>query len=167
MLVYPKAYAYGDHNRGERCEIKILLTMNLLRHLMSFPIIQCKYTNRCRQEHNYSPLSLYFACPLRPLVQKVTLRINYLALLGISDKEILSEQCGNLYRRLYKNNQIGKLRIANSIWMDDEFGGKPIIFKNEFVRQAAENFYASAHRVDFAKDETEEDGRLDINKYQW
>ena len=33
-------------------------------------------------------------------------------------------------------------------------GVNRLYLKDEFVRQAAENFYTSSHRVDFAKDET-------------
>ncbi|NLL04908.1 MAG: serpin family protein [Clostridiaceae bacterium] len=77
-----------------------------------------------------------------------------LDLLGVSDTETLSMQCGNLYRLLYKDNNIGKLKIANSIWMDDDMNGAPIVFKEDFVKNAAENFYASSHSVDFASEET-------------
>ncbi|NLL01216.1 MAG: serpin family protein, partial [Clostridiales bacterium] len=106
---------------------------------------------------NYSPISLYYALSLAASGAEGETKDQLLALLGVSDKEVLSEQCGNLYRRLYKDNEIGKVKIANSLWMDDEFKGKPIIFKDDFVRQAAENFYASSHSVDLASVKTGRD----------
>ena len=74
--------------------------------------------------------------------------------MGIPDARVLSEQCGNLYRTLYRDNKIGKLKIANSIWMDDDMNGEPVVFKDSFVKHAAEHFYASSYSVDFAREET-------------
>ncbi len=59
-----------------------------------------------------------------------------------------------MYQVLYRDNEIGKLKIANSIWMDDDMNGEPILFKDDFVKRSAENFYASSHSVDFANEET-------------
>ena len=74
----------------------------------------------------------------------------------MADGETLSIQSGNLYRLLYTDNEIGKLKIANSLWLDDDMNGEPIEFKKSFVKNAAENFYASSHSVDFADADTTE-----------
>lgn len=75
-------------------------------------------------------------------------------MLGVSEPRVLEEQCGNLYRRVYRDNEIGKLKIANSIWMDNDMNGEPVSFKDSFVKSAAANFYASCHSVDFSENKT-------------
>lgn len=154
-IVYPEAYAYGDFDTLKQVRDQNPIEDEFIKALNEFTYkTSANILTEAGKNINYSPISLYYALSLAASGAEGETEDQLLALLGVSDKEILSEQCGNLYCRLYKNNQVGKLKIANSLWIDDEFGGKPIIFKDEFVRQAAENFYASSHRVDFAKDET-------------
>ncbi len=154
-VVYPKAYALTDHNvrREVRDENPVddafIKAVNEFSYKTSANIL-----TEAGKNMNYSPISLYFAMSLAASGAEGDTEEQLLALLGVSDKEVLSKQCGNLYRTLHKDNEIGKLKIANSLWMDNELKGKSIIFKDDFVRQAAENFYASSHSVDFAKDET-------------
>ncbi|MPM99472.1 hypothetical protein SDC9_146663 [bioreactor metagenome] len=64
------------------------------------------------------------------------------------------EQCGNLYRRLYTDNEIGKLKIANSLWLDDEVNGQKINFKDRFLKNAAKDLYASIFSVNFSDKNT-------------
>ncbi len=154
-VVYPKAYAFEDHNAWREVRDQNPVDDDFTKALNEFSYNTGAYIlTDAGKNINYSPLSLYFALSLAASGAEGDTKGQLLDLLGISDKEVLSEQCGNFYRTLYRDNEIGKLRIANSIWMDDEFNGEPIIFKNDFVRHAAENFYASAHSVDFSKDET-------------
>ena len=71
-----------------------------------------------------------------------------LDLLGISDPAQLSDQCAKLYRLLSRDNEVGTLRLANSLWMDQR-----VDWKQSFVTQAAQNFYAEVYQVDFTTDE--------------
>ncbi len=98
---------------------------------------------------NYSPLSLYYALALVATGAEGDALDELLDLLGISDKDELSKQCGNFYRRMYMDNEVGKLKIANSLWMDKSIG-----WRSEFIKNATENFYASSFSVDFSKEET-------------
>ena len=72
----------------------------------------------------------------------------------VANGETLSSK-RNLCRLLYTDNESGKRKIANS-WLDDDMNGEPIEFKKSFVKNAAENFYASSHSVDFADADTTE-----------
>ncbi len=99
---------------------------------------------------NYSPLSLYYALSIAASGANGETADELLGLLGVADASELSAQCGNLYRRLYTDNPIGALQIANSLWVDSEVNGTAIAIKDAFVQNAAENFYASVHPVDFA-----------------
>lgn len=102
----------------------------------------------------YSPLSLYYALAIAASGSEGETQNQLLKLLDVSDKEYLSKQCGNLYRLTYKDNELSKLKIANSLWLDNEFNGKKVNFKNEFIKNAGDNFYASLFSVDFSSKET-------------
>ncbi len=155
QVVYPKAYAYTDPNGWIEVREQNPVDDDFIKAVNEFSYkTSANILTEAGKNINYSPISLYFAMSLAASGAEGETEEQLLALLGVSDKEVLSKQCGNLYRTLHKDNEIGKLKIANSLWMDDEFKGKPIIFKDDFVRQAAENFYASSHSVDFANDET-------------
>lgn len=93
----------------------------------------------------YSPLSLYYALAIAATGASGETQKQMLAALGAGDAETLSRQSGNLFRLLYSENEVRKLNIANSLWIDDGFSPK-----NAFVENAVENFYADTYRVDFA-----------------
>jgi serpin B len=73
------------------------------------------------------------------------------SVLGTSGKGIdyLSDQNSKLFRLLYLDNEIGKLKIANSIWLQ-----KNLSFKKSFLDSAVNNFYASLFNVDFSDKNT-------------
>jgi serine protease inhibitor len=153
-VVYPKAYAFDDFDARRRVREQNPVDDSLITSLNSFSYRTGSLIFKDKGKNiNYSPISLYFALSLAASGARSDTQAELLALLGIADATTLSEQCGNLYRTLYTDNEMGKLKIANSIWMDDGINGNPIAFKDDFVKQAAENFYASSHIVDFAGEE--------------
>ncbi len=156
-VIYPQSYAFEDSDAERAVRRQNPVNADFIEALNEFSYKTGAYIlTDANKNINYSPISIYFALSLAASGAEGDTEEQLLTLLGISDKEVLTKQCGNFYRMLYRDNEIGKLRIANSIWMDDELNGEPITFKNDFVRYAAENFYASSHSVDFAKDETRE-----------
>ena len=102
----------------------------------------------------YSPLSLYYALAIATSGSDCETRNQLLKLLDIPDKDYLSQQCSNLYRLLYTDNEYSKLKVANSLWLDNEFKGSDVKFKDDFINNARDNFYASLFSVDFSSDET-------------
>ena len=102
-------------------------------------------------EHNalYSPLSLYYALALSAAGARGDTQTEILALLGVSDAETLAEQCGNLYRLLYLDNDLSQLRLANSLWVQEGAS-----FHDGYLKTAADNYYASLFSVDFGGAET-------------
>jgi len=154
-VVYPKAYAFDDHDTWRKVMEQNPVNDNLIAALNDFSYkTGSVILSDTGKNINYSPLSLYYALSLAASGAKNETEAQLLALLGIPDAQMLSEQCGNLYRTLYTDNKIGKLKIANSIWMDNDMNGVSIRFKDDFVKQAAKNFYASSHSVDFADPKT-------------
>ena len=63
--------------------------------------------------------------------------------------DYLATQSSHLFQRLYRDNEVGQLHVANSIWLRQDSD-----FREAFVDRAAEKFYASAYRVDFTNPKT-------------
>ena len=154
-VVYPKAYAFEDYDTWREVREQNPVDDSFIAAINDFSYKTGAIVLKDEGKNvNYSPLSLYYALSIAAFGAKTETEAQLLALLGIDDVQVLSEQCGNLYRLLYRDNEIGKLKLANSIWMDDDMNGEPIVFKDDFVKRSAENFYASSFSVDFANEET-------------
>ena len=150
-VIYPRAYGLEDRDAQWK-----VFEQNPVDDLFMAALSDFSYKTgasilgEAGENMNYSPLSLYYALALAASGAGGETEAELLALLGAPDSRFLSTQCGNLYRILYRDNEIGKLKIANSLWMDDDMNGDPVVFKKNYVRDAAKNFYASSHSVDFA-----------------
>ncbi len=89
----------------------------------------------------YSPMSLYFALMLLREGTSGTTRTQLDALLGSTAAEAKKQ-----YERLYRDNEYGKLLIANSLWTTDK-----VTYRQEFVDAVQQNFYASLMRTQFGE----------------
>ena len=154
-VIYPKAYAFDDYDSWRK-----IIDENKVEDNTIKIINDCAYKTGSlilkdsEKNMNYSPLSLYYALGLATTGARAETEMELLNLLGMPDRETLSLESGNLYRTLYKDNKIGKLKIANSLWLGNEINGQPLMFKDSFVENAAKNFYASSYNVDFSNKET-------------
>ena len=97
----------------------------------------------------YSPISLYFALALCTTGAEGQTGEELLALLHAENSETLAEQCSRLYRLNYTDNQISKLKIANSLWLEKEQE-----FREDFLQTASQRFYASIYTADFRDERT-------------
>lgn len=150
-VVYPKAYAFEDYDTWREIREQYPVDDGMGAVLNDFSYKTGSIILKDAVENiNYSPLSLYYALSLAASGAKGDTGEQLLTLLGVPDINYLSEQCKNLYNNLYRDNEIGKLKIANSIWMDNDMNGDPVVFKDGFVRNAAQSFYADSHSVDFS-----------------
>ncbi|MDR1589641.1 MAG: serpin family protein [Oscillospiraceae bacterium] len=149
--VYPKGIAFEDFDaRRELRDLNpvndnTVNAVNQFSYNTAAQILTESGTNAC-----YSPLSLYYALALAAVGAEGPTQEELLVLLGAGDITQLSEQCGNLYRVLYTDNEISKLKIANSLWLDNEVDGQKVSFRDSFTENAAANFYASLFTADFA-----------------
>lgn len=148
---YPDGIAFDDLDalRASRTANRVTAaSYNAIRafsYSTAAPILNSVAVNGC-----YSPLSLYFALALAGTGAGGQTRGELLNFLGESDTGRLSENMSNLYRLLYADNQITRLKIANSLWLDKDFQGEPVQYKDSFIQNAASMFYASLFTVDFA-----------------
>lgn len=93
----------------------------------------------------YSPLSVYYALAIAASGASGDTQKELLDALGVEDVETLSAQCGNLFRALYSDNETATLKLADSLWIDDDFSPK-----DAFVQNAVANFYAETFRADLS-----------------
>lgn len=101
----------------------------------------------------YSPYSLYVALALAASGAEGATREEMLAVLeakGMS-REDMSRETGNLIRLLHTDNEVGRLKTANSLWIKEGHS-----FKKDYEKLAARDFYSSLHLVDFNRKETAE-----------
>ncbi|MDW2800895.1 serpin family protein [Clostridium boliviensis] len=154
-VVYPNAFAFEDDDTRRKVREENPVVDNFIAAINDFSYKTGALVLTDEGKNiNYSPLSLYYALSIAASGAKSETETQLLDLLGIGNIQELSAQSGNLYRLLYRDNEIGKLKIANSIWLDDDVNDEAILFKDDFVKGSAENFYASSQRVDFASEET-------------
>lgn len=152
--VYPEGIAFNDYDslRAVRAENPVddsyLEALNDFSYSFASELLSSQSENI-----SFSPTSLYMALSLAATGANGATQDEILSVLGLSGKgtDFLSTQSSNLYRLLYTDNKIGKLKIANSLWLK-----KDAAFKDEFITNAAQNFYASIHNIDFADDKAAE-----------
>ncbi len=149
-VVFPKAYAFEDFDTRREIFTGYPVKKDFLSSLNDFSYETAAQIFLNNQGNiNYSPLSLYYALATATLGAEDETADELLSLLGVSDKTVLSEQCRNLYNQLYTDNEIGKLKIATSLWMDDN-----INWKNDYIQNVADNLYAHSFSVDFKNNTT-------------
>ena len=81
------------------------------------------------ENRNYSPLSLYYALALAAQGASGTTEQEFLDLLGVDNRDELAEACGKLYRLLYTDNEIGQLKLADSLWMSGKSKFKKTLYR--------------------------------------
>ena len=154
-VVYPEAFAFDDFEMLRMIEEENPLDGDFLNALDEFAYRTTSLLLLdVKKNANYSPLSFYYALALVTSGAVDDTAEELLSLLGVNDIETLSIQCSNLFRLLYRDNDIGKLKIANSLWLDNKVNGKDIEFEEWFINNAVDNFYASLYNVDFSNPNT-------------
>ncbi|NLK69567.1 MAG: serpin family protein [Clostridiaceae bacterium] len=152
---YPKGFSSSDYEamRQRRDENPVNDSTYDAIHKFSYntaaQVFKEVETNNC-----YSPLSLYYALALAATGAEGSTKDELSELLGFDNVFDLSKECGNLYRLLYTHNEISRLKIANSLWLDNDMNGQEYNYKEPFLKNATDNFYASLFSVDFSDEST-------------
>ena len=153
--VYPKSIAFEDYDSASAVRESNALNEDFIASLNQFSYATAsRVLNDSDGNANYSPLSLYLALALAAAGAQGSTKDEMLSVLGVNDTAALSSQCSKLFNLLYTDNEITKLTIANSVWMDNTVNGNKIVFKKSYMDNAAKNFYASLFSVDFADQKT-------------
>ena len=152
-VVYPQSISYNDYDAKSG-----LLADNPLADGFTDAVNDFSYETGIKlltasKNACYSPVSLYFALAVADAGAAGTTKDELDALL-CADGFDLSAQCRALYNRMYLDNEVSKLLIANSLWMDDEVNGEKVDFSGDYVKNAADNFYCSLFQADFSSPDT-------------
>lgn len=92
----------------------------------------------------YSPMSLYMALAMMAESAQGSTQEEILKAISMNDMDMIREQTGKLFRKLYFYNEIGRLNLANSLWLN-----KDIEFNKSFLDKMAADYYAHSFSVDF------------------
>ncbi|MDP4089466.1 MAG: serpin family protein [Bacillota bacterium] len=150
--VYPKGIAFEDFQGQLDNRTKNQLDSDFFSALEDFSYKSAsKLLSGSTRNVTYSPVSLYMALSAAGTGARNASQKEIFSVLGISgkDADFLSDQNSKLFRQLYTDNEIGKLKIANSLWLQ-----KNKEFKQAYVDNAADKFYASIFNVDFSDQNT-------------
>ena len=152
---YPAAVAFDDYDaKAAICESnpvdeKFIDSINNFAAESSSKLLKRRSDN-----YTYSPISAYMALSLATAGSNGGTQQELLEVLGIDKKQgvsYLAAQNANLFRRMYLDNDMGKLKIANSLWLSED-----LTFNQKYLDTATGQFYASLFNVDFADKKTGE-----------
>lgn len=152
---YPAAVAYDDYEaKAAICESNPV-DETFISSLNDFAAkSSSKVLRRQSENYTYSPISAYMALSLATVGSNGDTQQELLKALGIDSKKgvsYLAAQNANLFRRMYLDNDMGKLKIANSLWLSDD-----MTFNQNYLDTATGQFYAFLFNVDFADKKTGE-----------
>lgn len=152
---YPEGVGFDDHDGRWAIRDANIVEEDFYAALNQFAYkTASQVLSESDENQLYSPISLYLATALATAGAKGETQEELLALLGVVDSEVLATQCGNLYRLLYTDNEIAKLRIANSLWLDRKINDEDVKFKETYLDLARLDFYASVYEIDFSNPDT-------------
>lgn len=142
---YPKAYSFDNREEAGKIRDQNPVEGKFYQALKNF-----SYETACAliedgKNLTYSPVSLYYALAIAAEGAKGSTRDEIMSLLGYGETEKLAIWCHNLYNLLNKDNEIGKLAIRNSIWIDNDLS-----VNNEYVERLATQYYTESYYGDFA-----------------
>jgi len=150
---YPKKYSFNDYDadskqRMENQGIDKTFLSNLTKFsYQSASVILAKDDKKSNSL--YSPVSLYMAMAMLTESAKGQTQSEILSALSMNSMDLVSKQTGKLFRSLYYDNEIGKLSLANSVWLN-----KNITFNKSFLQKLATNYYAQSFSADFGNENT-------------
>ena len=143
---YPKGYDFDDFDTKMEINEKNPVNEDFTDSINNFSFKTASKILTDQDKNTlYSPISLYYALAIATQGANGETEKELLKLLEIDNKETLSKQLGNLYRVLYTDNEISKLKIANSVWLD-----KSLNYNQKYIDAIKKDYYASLFSADFS-----------------
>ena len=110
----------------------------------------------------YSPISFAYALSVLGSGASGQTSRDIAKALESTNMKVISNGLNKFYNSNYSDDEGNVLKIANSLWLQEDY---PI--KEEFAKKAAEQFYASAYSVDFSEQATADaHGQMDLQADQ-
>lgn len=149
-VTYPASIKYDDYEALSKNRESNALSKDFLNAYLSFSAKSgSEILKSLDANQNYSPLSLYYALSVCASGANGETQSELLALLGIKSIDELQTQCEKLYNLSYSDNGIGKLKSANSLWLNES-----LKFKDMFIEGAKKSFFTEAFYCDFNDENT-------------
>ena len=147
---YPQGYDMEDYDARSQIYDQNPVDKSFLTAVNDFSYqTAATLLAQSKGNQNYSPLTLYYALAVAATGANGDTAAQFYTLLGVAGSDTLATQCSHLYRLLYTDNNIGQLKMANSVWCNRETTPK-----TAFAQTAAEQFYASMYTADFSQNST-------------
>ncbi|HHU56036.1 MAG TPA: serpin family protein [Acholeplasmataceae bacterium] len=139
---YPEATKYvdiaGSKYQGLKLDYNFFTSVNEFSYQTSSILIDGS------ENQIYSPISLYMALSMVAEGCSEDALSEVLTVLNVENLEMLRTENEKLFKKLYFNNDVGKLLLANSIWLNQD---------RQFVKDTldilAEKYYAHSFSLDF------------------
>lgn len=142
---YPEKLAFDDHSgRLERFEA---MDPVFLTNLEEFSIEASSLILKDGDSHEnrlFSPLSLYMALSMVAESASGETQEEVLEALHMESMDMVRTETGKLFRRLYIDNEIGKLSLGNSLWLN-----KDVTFQKDLLDLLGKDYYAHSFSLDF------------------
>lgn len=148
----PEPVSYEDYDSRWEREEENPLDEAFLSGVEAFSLRTTGELLKGRKENiTYSPVSLYYAMAMAAAGAGGETKAEMMSLLEITETEQLTQQCRALYRRLFRDDEYSKVKLANSMWLQKSYP-----FEKSYLDLAADDFYASLYQVDFKDEKTGE-----------
>lgn len=92
----------------------------------------------------FSPISLYMALAMVAETAEGETQDEIIKALQFKNMNLIKSETGKLFRQLYFYNEIGKLNLANSLWLNET-----VDFNEPVLNTLAKDYYAHSLKLDF------------------
>ena len=145
---YPKALGFDDYEAKRAVREEYPVSDEVWDSVADFSARSASLALSGTEENSlYSPISLWFALAICAESAEGETRDTLLDALGLSGDAAPTAKA--LYNRLYTDNEMGALKLSNSLWVNESFS-----VNQDFLKQAAEDFYAHSYTCDFTSPKT-------------
>ncbi len=142
---YPKKIRFDDFD--EKINRREDIDESFIKKLRDFSIKSSSLVLRETDKDTnglYSPISLYMVLSMAAETANGETQKEILQALNMNSIDVIRSETGKLFRKLYYHNEIGKLSLGNSLWLN-----KDIKFNSELLELLAKDYYVSSFSIDF------------------
>lgn len=112
--------------------------------------LSAKVLSGTEESRCFSPLSLYEALAVLTSGAQGSTQEQLLSLLGQSSLDTLKSETQKLYKVNQRDDETDILKIANSLWLDENTAdGGTIQYQQDWVMAAAADYYCDVYAADF------------------
>ncbi|MEG1519795.1 MAG: serpin family protein [Clostridia bacterium] len=152
--IYPKDISYYNYDALRENFVTNPVSAEFKKSVNKFSYETASQLLSADKNQNYSPITTYIALSLLAEGADGATKTELNKLLNIEGEndDYLSGELGNLYRSMYLKSEFTDLKMANSVWLDEQTN-----FKKKYIDKVKDNYYASLFNTDFSSEKTAKD----------